>query len=59
MAVPVEAGPPRRVCRGGCFVNWSPDGTSISRSNGPREPARADRGDSDTPGRDISESSTL
>jgi hypothetical protein len=26
MAVPVDGGPPRRLCRGGCFVNWSPDG---------------------------------
>src|SRR5262249_21637953 len=26
LAVPVDGGPPRRVCRGGCFVNWSPDG---------------------------------
>jgi dipeptidyl aminopeptidase/acylaminoacyl peptidase len=25
MAVPVDGGPPRRICRGGCFVNWSPD----------------------------------
>jgi Tol biopolymer transport system component len=26
MAVPVDGGPPRRLCRGGCTVIWSPDG---------------------------------
>ena len=26
MAVPVDGGPPRRICRGGRPVEWSPDG---------------------------------
>jgi hypothetical protein len=26
MAVPVDGGPPRRICAGGCPVIWSPDG---------------------------------
>jgi serine/threonine protein kinase len=42
MAVPVDGGPPRRICRGGRPVEWSPDGKFLYISV--QQPSRASTG---------------
>ncbi len=45
MAVPLDGGPPRRICAGGCPVRWSPDMRYLYIS--------VSRGSSTTPGKTV------